>query len=30
MLKPNLLEARKRKGNVEIENYKFDTELSNL
>ena len=30
MLKPNFLEARKRKGNVEIENYRFDTELSDL
>ena len=30
MLKPNLLDARKRKGNVEIEDYKFDATLSNL
>ena len=30
MLKPSLLEAKKRKGTVEIENYEFNEELSNL
>ena len=30
MLKPNLLEAKKRKGNIETEIYKFDESLKDL